>query len=139
MLKRILSLILLMTTGLALCACPGGAPVEPPTGNCPTCGKDPCECPTGKPCPDCGNDPCTCNPSNPEQPSTGKEVTLTPDKADFSIVLICKGIRNHITAPTIAKMVPEIISELYFIFIWFTSIFRSGRPMPVRHGAPKCY
>ena len=85
MIKRILSLILLMTTGLALCACPGGAPVEPPVGNCPNCGKNPCECPTGKPCPDCGNDPCTCKPADPSQP-IGKDVTVTPDKADFSIV-----------------------------------------------------
>ena len=85
MIKRILSLILLMTTGLALCACPGGAPVEPPVGNCPSCGKNPCECPTGNPCPDCGNDPCTCKPADPSQP-IGKDVTVTPDKADLSIV-----------------------------------------------------
>lgn len=51
--------------------------------------------------------------------------------AVFSMVRICRGIRNHSTAPTIAKMVPEIISELYFIFIWFTSIIHGRRPVPV--------
>ena len=77
--KRIFSLLLLLCTVFLLCACPSGGPTEPPTNNCPTCGKDPCECPetnepcsvcgqvvcvcpTGTPCPDCGKDPCECPP-----------------------------------------------------------------------------
>ena len=72
--KRLLAVLLLACTLFTLCACPGGGPTEPPVTppgggdgeKCPTCGKDPCECPTGNACPVCGQDPCVCPPPTVE-------------------------------------------------------------------------
>ena len=66
MTKRILALLMLLTTVFLLCACPGGSPVEPPVSNpCADCGKDPCECekepPAPSNCPICGQYPCQCD------------------------------------------------------------------------------
>ena len=68
MFKKMLALVLLpcMLLG-ALAACTPSGPVTPPSPGgdgekCPTCGKDPCECPVGTPCAVCGQDPCVCPP-----------------------------------------------------------------------------
>ena len=90
MLKRILSLILLATTGLALCACPGGAPVTPPPSNpCPNCGKDPCECPEeSEKCPTCGQYPCQCEIDETVVYGDGATMAGTGDKiSDRSPIL----------------------------------------------------
>ena len=123
MLKRILSLVLLMATGLALCACPGGGPVTPPAGEvCPDCGKEPCECPVGTPCPDCGKDPCECPVGTP-CPDCGKDpcecpeedengVTVSPSKADLSIVF-SEGATLAGTGDRLASDAPVLTKKTY--------------------------
>ena len=66
MLKRMLALLLLpcMLLGCLAACDPSTTPPVGPGGDdtkCPTCGKNPCECPTGTPCPLCGKDPCECS------------------------------------------------------------------------------
>lgn len=67
MFKKMLALVLLPCMLLGALAACTPASTNPPVGpggdgeKCPTCGKDPCECPpTGTPCPLCGKDPCAC-------------------------------------------------------------------------------
>ncbi len=80
--KRIAAILLLLCMVFLLCACPDGDPTPTPGGDekCPTCGKDPCECPGGT-CPDCGKNPCECT-----KPSTGNDATVLPDDTDHSVI-----------------------------------------------------
>ena len=105
--KRSLAILLLLCTLFALCACPGGGPVTPPDGpggndgKCPTCGKDPCECPEDGVCKNCGGVGCdVCDPADPVPIEYVTKYPYTETDADGMITAVHMTYQDTWTFPS---------------------------------------